>query len=53
MWKRYAEYLDDLGGIEYRNRVFGHIDEEDSPRPLTYQLELLRKVGFSLYRSFA
>ncbi len=46
MWKRYAEYLDGLGGVEYRTKVFEHIDVEDSPRPLTYQLELLKKVGF-------
>jgi tRNA (cmo5U34)-methyltransferase len=47
MWKRYGDYLYSMGGEEYRNRIFGYIDREDSPRPVTYQLELLRRVGFS------
>ena len=46
MWKRYGEYLSSLGGEEYRDKVFAYIDREDSPRPVTYQLDLLRKVGF-------
>ncbi len=46
MWQRYGEYLSDLGGADYRDKVFAYIDKEDSPRPVTYQLELLRRVGF-------
>jgi tRNA (cmo5U34)-methyltransferase len=46
MWARYGKYLESIGGMEYKNKVFGYIDKEDSPRPVTYQLELLRKVGF-------
>ena len=46
MWARYGEYLSALGGDEYRDAVFAYIDKEDSPRPVTYQLDLLRKVGF-------
>lgn len=46
MWDRYGEYLRSLGGEEYKNRVFAYTDKEDSPRPVTYQLALLRKVGF-------
>ena len=46
MWERYSEYLNSLGGKEYRDNVFAHIEKEDSPRPVTYQLDLLRKVGF-------
>ena len=41
------DYLERLGGIEYRQKVFEYIDCEDSPRPVTYQLELLRRVGFA------
>jgi tRNA (cmo5U34)-methyltransferase len=26
--------------------VFTYIDEEDTPRSLTYQMELLRRTGF-------
>ena len=47
MWKRYGEYLVSIGGEKYRDQVFAYIDKEDSPRPVTYQLELLRKAGFS------
>jgi tRNA (cmo5U34)-methyltransferase len=46
MWQRYGDYLRDLGGDTYRDKVFAYIDKEDSPRPATYQLELLRRVGF-------
>ena len=46
MWERYGEYLRSAGGEEYKAHVFRYIDREDSPRPVTYQLDLLRKVGF-------
>jgi tRNA (cmo5U34)-methyltransferase len=46
MWERYGEYLCSIGGTEYRTKVFGYIDKEDSPKPVTYQLNLLCKVGF-------
>ena len=46
MWERYGDYLRDLGGEAYRDEVFAYIAKEDSPRPVTYQLELLRRVGF-------
>jgi len=47
MWDRYGVYLRSLGGEEYTNKVFAYIDKEDSPRPVTYQLDLLRRVGFN------
>jgi tRNA (cmo5U34)-methyltransferase len=47
MDRRYAEYLDSLGGPDYRRDVLAYIEKEDTPRPLVFQLELLRKVGFS------
>jgi tRNA (cmo5U34)-methyltransferase len=47
MWNRYYDYLKELNGEDYAKEVFEYIDKEDSPRPLTYQLELLRQVGFS------
>jgi tRNA (cmo5U34)-methyltransferase len=46
MWERYGEYLASLGGPGYRDKVFAYIDKEDSPRPLVWQLDLLRRVGF-------
>jgi tRNA (cmo5U34)-methyltransferase len=47
MWERYGSYLETLGGPDYRSKVFDYIDREDSPRPVTYQLDLLRRVGFA------
>jgi len=46
MWQRYGEYLSSEGGESFRDKVFEYIDKEDSPRPVTYQLDLLCKVGF-------
>ena len=46
MWDRYGNYLCSLGGAAYRDKVFAYIEKEDSPRPVTYQLDLLRKAGF-------
>lgn len=47
MWKRYGDYLESLGGEAYRRKVLEYVDFEDSPRPVTCQLDLLRKVGFA------
>ena len=46
MWKRYGDYLTDFKDAAYRDHVFAYIEQEDTPRPLMYQLDLLRKVGF-------
>jgi tRNA (cmo5U34)-methyltransferase len=46
MWERYGGYLEELGGAAYRDHVFSYIEREDTPRPLMYQLDLLRAVGF-------
>jgi tRNA (cmo5U34)-methyltransferase len=46
MWQRYGDYLEANGGEDYRNKVFEYIDKEDSPRPVTFQLDLMRKAGF-------
>lgn len=46
MWQRYGDYLSDLKDDAYRDRVFDYIEKEDSPRPLLYQIDLLRQVGF-------
>ena len=47
MWQRYGEYLTALKNERYRDHVFRYIAREDSPRSLMYQIDLLRKVGFS------
>ncbi len=46
MWSYYGEYLESIGGKDYCQKVLEYIDKEDSPRSLTFQIELLRKVGF-------
>lgn len=46
MWQRYGKYLVELKGEAYRDQVFGYIEQEDTPRPLLYQLHLLKQVGF-------
>lgn len=47
IWQRYGAYLESLNGPEYRDGVFAYIAKEDTPRPLTYQLDLLRKSGLT------
>ena len=46
-WRRYGEYLESLKGPAYRDEVLAYIEKEDTPRSLTYQIDLLRQVGFS------
>ena len=46
-WERYGDYLEGLGGKAYRQNVFDYIAKEDSPRSMNYQLDLMKKVGFS------
>lgn len=36
-----------LKDTDYRDHVFAYVGEEDTPRPLTFQLDLLREVGFT------
>ncbi len=45
-WERYGDYLESVDGKEYRKKVFEYIEKEDSPRSMTYQLELMKKIGF-------
>lgn len=46
-WERYGDYLEGLGGKEYRQNVLDYVAKEDSPRSINYQLDLMRQVGFS------
>ena len=45
-WERYGDYLEELGGKEYRQKVLDYVAKEDSPRSMNYQLDLMKKVGF-------
>ncbi|WP_187263115.1 class I SAM-dependent methyltransferase [Pontibacter beigongshangensis] len=44
---KYGDYLEGAGGAAYRDHVLAYIEKEDSPRPVSYQLELMQKVGFA------
>ncbi len=46
MWARYGDYLTGLRDEAYRAHVFAYVEQEDTPRSLGYQLDLLRRVGF-------
>jgi len=48
VWRRYGAYLEGLKGPTYRDEVLAYVEREDTPRPLMYQLDLLRAVGFSV-----
>jgi tRNA (cmo5U34)-methyltransferase len=44
---QYGNYLTGLRDERYRDQVFAYIEKEDTPRPLLFQLDLLRQVGFA------
>jgi tRNA (cmo5U34)-methyltransferase len=45
-WERYGDYLEEIGGKEYRQKVLDYVAKEDSPRSMNYQLDLMKQVGF-------
>jgi len=47
MQQRYGDYLTRLKDESYRDHVFAYVEKEDTPRPLLFQLDLLRQVGFT------
>jgi tRNA (cmo5U34)-methyltransferase len=47
MRRRYGDHLTRLKGEDYRDHVFAYVEKEDTPRPLLFQLDLLRQVGFA------
>ncbi|MCX6642720.1 MAG: methyltransferase domain-containing protein [Candidatus Bathyarchaeota archaeon] len=46
MWNRYGEYLVNFKDKAFRDLVYGYIIQEDTPRSLLFQVDLMRKVGF-------
>ncbi|MDB5306063.1 MAG: rebM 3 [Gemmataceae bacterium] len=46
MWRWYGEYLTGLRDATYRDQVFAYIEREDTPRPLAFQLDVMRRAGF-------
>jgi tRNA (cmo5U34)-methyltransferase len=45
-WEKYGDYLENLGGKEYRQKVLDYVSKEDSPRSINFQMELMKKTGF-------
>jgi len=48
MWKQFGAHLSALKGDEYRDHVFAYIEQEDTPRSLVFQLDMLREAGFAI-----
>jgi tRNA (cmo5U34)-methyltransferase len=46
IWEKYGDYLEKLGGKEYRKKVLDYVAKEDSPRSMNFQMDLMQKVGF-------
>ena len=46
MHRLHGDFLVHQQDESYRDTVFGWIEMEDTPRPLMYQLDLMRSVGF-------
>ena len=46
MWDRHGRYLTGMKDESYRDHVFAYVEQEDTPRPVAFQLDLLRAVGF-------
>jgi tRNA (cmo5U34)-methyltransferase len=47
MRRPYGEYLTRLKDAACQDHVFAYVEKEDTSRPLLFQLDLLRQVGFS------
>lgn len=47
MEAQYGRYLEHVGGCAYKDKVMRIIDQEDSPRTLPFQLNMLLEVGFA------
>ncbi|MCC6580132.1 MAG: class I SAM-dependent methyltransferase [Phycisphaeraceae bacterium] len=47
VWRRWGEYLVQIKDEQYRDAVMDYVRKEDTPRPLMWQLDLLREMGFT------
>ena len=46
MEQEWGDYLEQMKGADYRKTVENYVMEEDTPRSVTFQMDILRKVGF-------
>ena len=47
MWRRFGEYLTAFKGEAYRDHVWAYIEKEDTPSSMIFQLDMMRRVGFT------
>ena len=47
MQDQWGEYLSAFKGDDYRDHVFAYVAHEDTPRPLLFQTDLMRRAGFA------
>lgn len=47
IWEKYGDYLEKIGGADYRKKVLDYVAKEDSPRSLNFQMDLMKKIGFA------
>jgi len=45
-WEKYGDYLEKIGGADYRKKVLDYVAKEDSPRSLNFQMDLMKRIGF-------
>ena len=47
MWRRFGQYLTAFKGEAYRDHVWAYIEKEDTPSSMIFQLDMMRRVGFT------
>ena len=52
MWERYEDFLREFLNEESLQNLRDYIEKEDTPRSLNYQLDLMKKAGFSSVEIF-
>jgi tRNA (cmo5U34)-methyltransferase len=46
MMRRYISYLEKIENRKYAQEIFNCIEKNDTPRSITYQLDIMKKIGF-------
>jgi tRNA (cmo5U34)-methyltransferase len=44
--EKYAVYLTEAGGEKYAQKVLEYSEKEDTPRSMTFQLDMMKNIGF-------
>ncbi len=43
---RYGDFLEKMGGADFRKQVQDYVEKEDTPRSVNFQTDLMKKAGF-------